>query len=108
MMKTLVVGAVVSFAQILLRSLAVAQSREEAIRLCKEADALYGKARSNDDLKQVLQKFEEALRIYSQVGNQKNTGRVHNSGGHIYADWGDYARAVEHREVPALRVLCGE
>ncbi len=74
---------------------ACAQTREDALRLHREAYAIRQKARSNEDLKKAVEKFEEALAIYLKVGDAKNAGRVYNSLGLVYKNWGQYDKAIE-------------
>ena len=61
---------------IVLPSVSCAQSKADAARLHKEALALQEKARSNEDLKMAVQKYEEALKIYQRVGEAAGCGAV--------------------------------
>ncbi len=56
------------------------------------------KARSNDDLKAAVAKYEEALKIYQRVGDAKNSGVVYSSLGTVYWGWGQYQKALEYYE----------
>ncbi len=75
-----------------------AQSRKEAMRQHKEAYALHQKARSNEDLKRAVLKYEEALKIYQKVGDAKNSGLVNNCLGLVHMDWHQYQKAVGYYE----------
>ncbi len=90
---TLVVVAMICFPAGLF-----AQSKEDAARLHKEADALVGKARSKEDGKPAVAKYEEALKIYDKVGDAKNSGVVYRSLGGAYRGWGQYQKAIDYYE----------
>ncbi|MBI5570197.1 MAG: tetratricopeptide repeat protein [Desulfomonile tiedjei] len=75
---------------------AQAQSKQDAKRLHNEAVALKEKAKSNEDLKQALQKYQEALGIYDKVGEREDAAYAYNDIGTIYAGWGEYRQAVEY------------
>lgn len=96
--RIILIPAIVVLVSLLISSPLLAQSQQNAIRLHKEAMALREKARSNEDLKEAVQKYEEALAIFRNIGDSKNTGFVYNDLGIIYADWGQYPKAVEHFE----------
>ncbi len=74
----------------------VAQSKEDAVRLHKEANALRDKARSKEDMKKAVLKYEEALKIYQKVGDAKNSGLVYGRLGTVYRGWSEYQKAEEY------------
>ncbi|MEW6531560.1 MAG: tetratricopeptide repeat protein [Thermodesulfobacteriota bacterium] len=92
------VVALLLVALVLFPHVVLAQTHQDAIRLQNEALELQQKAKSNEDLKKALQKYEAALTIHVKVGDWKNAEAVHNNVGRIYADWGQYPKAVEHYE----------
>ncbi len=98
MRRIFAVIAVLCMPIVFLPAVGSAQSRADAIRLHKEADALKQKARSYSDLKQAEQKYLQAIAIYQRVGERKNLGIACQSVGIIYSDWGQYAKAVEFYE----------
>ena len=75
---------------------AMAQSREEAIRLYNEADKLDANPQSNEDLVKAAQKYEQALKIFEKLGDKKRVGMCANNVGLIYAGWGQYDKAKEY------------
>ena len=74
MSKTITIISAMVFVFCLLSSPLMGQSSADAIRLHNEADALREKARSNEDLKKAVQKYEEALSIFRKVGDVKGEG----------------------------------
>jgi len=72
-----------------------AQSRDQAVRLHDEALKLQETARSREDQKRAVEKFEQALNIYIRVGDKRGTGVVLNSLGLLFYDWGEHQKAVE-------------
>ncbi len=75
---------------------ATAQSKNDAMRLHKQAYVLQEKAQSNEDLKKALQNLEEALTIYGRVGDPKRSAYVYNSAGIIYFRLAQYDKAREY------------
>jgi len=67
MSKTITIISAMVFVLCLFSSPLMGQSSADAIRLHKEADALREKARSNEDLKKAVQKYEEALGIFRKI-----------------------------------------
>ncbi len=96
--RIVIVPAIIAALCILVSSPLLAQSRQDAIRLHKEAYALQQKGRSNADLKQAEQKFLQAIAIYQRVGERKNLGLAYGNVGIIYQQWGQYSKAVEFDE----------
>ena len=98
MSKTITIISAMVFVLCLLSSPSMGQSSADAIRLYNEANALSDKARSNEDMKKAVQKYEEALRIFKKIGNVKGEGNTLTCLGLVYKDWGQYAKAVEYYE----------
>jgi len=97
--RFLVVSAVlVAMCALLSPSTVMAQSKDEGIRFFKEADALREKAQTNTDLRQAVQNYEQALRIFERVGSKREIGVTANNLGLVYADWGQYDKAVDYYE----------
>ena len=98
-MKTISsVVAVLFVGLVIFPHVVLAQTKEDAIRLDKEAYALQKKAQSNTDLKQAEQKYLQAIAIFERLGNRENAGLAYNNVGLIYASWGQYDKAVDHYE----------
>ncbi|MFH1117476.1 MAG: CHAT domain-containing tetratricopeptide repeat protein [Pseudomonadota bacterium] len=98
MKKIVAVVAVLFVTSLLLPAVGSAQSKEDAIRLHKEASALKEKAQSHADLKKAEERFLQAIAVYQRVGEQANLGRAYNSVGLIYEAWVQYGKAVEYFE----------
>jgi tetratricopeptide (TPR) repeat protein len=79
-------------------SAAAAQSRDDAVRIFNEAKKLQETAKSNEDLKNAVEKYEQALKIYEKVGDKKGVAAVSNNLGIVYNDWGQYQKAAEYYE----------
>jgi tetratricopeptide (TPR) repeat protein len=73
-----------------------AQSREDGDRLFDEALQLQEKARSNEDLKKAVEKYEEALNMFRKIGDTKAEGRTLGNLGNSYFSWGQYSTAVRY------------
>ena len=98
MSKTITIISAVVLVLCLFSSPSMGQSSADAIRLYNEANALSEKARSNEDLKKAVQKYEEALSIFRKVGNVKGEGQTLGNLGTVYRGWGQYPKAVEYYE----------
>ncbi len=98
MKKILTQVTLLALAFAIVPSMGWAQSKQEGIRLFKAAHALQRKARSNEDLKKAVRKYEEALKIFEKEGFKKGIGPTANNLGMLYANWGKYAKAVEFYE----------
>ena len=96
MSKTITIISAMVFVLCLLSSPLMGQSIEDAKRLHKEAYALQEKARSNEDLKKAVQKYEEALSIFRKIGNVAGEGQTLGNLGNVYYGWGQYPKAVEY------------
>jgi len=97
--RFLVVSAVfVAMCALLSPSTVMAQSKAEGIHLFKAADALREKAQTNADLRQAVQKYEQALKIFERVGSKQEIGVTANNLGIVFDDWGQYDKAVEYYE----------
>jgi len=73
-----------------------AQSKEEAIRLTKEGEALQEQARSKDDLERAAEKYKQALRIYERLRDDKGILLEASSLGRVYGELGEYDKALEY------------
>ena len=98
MSKTITIISAMVFVLCLFSSPLMGQSSEDAIRFYEEAKALQEKARSNEDLKKAVQKYEEALGIYRKIGNVKGEGATLMVLGIVYYGWSQYAKAAEYYE----------
>ena len=67
-------------------SVGLAQSKEEGLRLFKQASKIHDAARPHEDLQQAVNKFEQALTIFENVGFRKGIGAVANNVGIVYKD----------------------
>ncbi len=76
----------------------IAQSKNDGIRVFEEAMALHKKAQTSADLQQVVQKYQQALKIFERVGLKDGIGVASNNLGLIYAGWGQYDKAMEYYE----------
>ncbi len=59
---------------------------------------MQGRAQSHADLKKAQEKCQQTLRIYERVGYKEGIGLVANNLGLIYADWGQYDKAMKFYE----------
>ncbi len=98
MSKTITIISAMVFVLCLLSSPLMGQSSADAIRLYNEAYDLEEKARSNEDLKKAVQKYEEALSIFRKIGDVEGEGSSLLNLGSVYGCWGQYAKAVEYYE----------
>jgi tetratricopeptide (TPR) repeat protein len=80
------------------QSVGLAQSKEEGLRLFKQASKIHDAARTHEDLQQAVNKFEQALTIFENVGFRKGIGAVANNVGIVYKDRGQYDKAVTYFE----------
>ncbi len=74
------------------------QSKEQGIKLYNQALSIQEKARSTEDLRKSVEKYEAALTVFQRAGFQEGIGWVSNNLGDIYRGWGQYPRAVEYFE----------
>jgi tetratricopeptide (TPR) repeat protein len=95
MQKVIVILATLCCVLIVLSCSVWGQSRNDGVRLFNEAQRLWRSARSNEDLRTVVQRFEEALTIFRKVGEVRGAGDTLNNLGVIYEGWGQYSKAVE-------------
>jgi tetratricopeptide (TPR) repeat protein len=77
---------------------AIGQSREEGLKLYHEGQALYNEARSKEDLQRVVEKCEQALKIFENGKFYKGVGDAANILGVAHARLGQYSKAVEYWE----------
>lgn len=96
--RIVLVSAILTVLCVPISSQVTAQSREDAMRLHREAHELREKARSNDDLKKAADKYEEALSIYRKGGDSKDAALVCQDLGIIHSRWGQDRKAVEYYE----------
>jgi tetratricopeptide (TPR) repeat protein len=93
-----VLGLLLCVTLLLIPNSGFAQSEEDALRIHREAQALQEQAKSNEDLKRAAEKFEEAIRIYQRVGEQKDQRAAYCSVGPSYAGWGQNQKAGKYYE----------
>jgi len=75
-----------------------AQSRNEGIRLFKEGDDLYVHAKSTQDMKEAVSKFNQALGIFEKEPYEKGVAAAANNLSMIYRRWGQYKDALQYLE----------
>ncbi len=73
----------------------LSNDKEQATALFDEAKKLQEKAQSKEDLQKALNKYEEALKIFSVTGLDEQKGKVLNNIGKIYLTWSKYDTALE-------------
>lgn len=76
----------------------LAQSKDDGMKLFREARALQDKARSNEDLKNAVEKYEQALKIFEKVKFDQGISAAANNMGMLYNDWGQYQKALDYWE----------
>ncbi len=88
----------------LLPAAGLGQSKDDGIRLFKEALALDEKAQSHADMQRTMDKYQQALRIFERTGFKKGIGVVANNMAIIYDHLGKYDKAMElHEKALAIR-----
>ncbi|MFA6222226.1 MAG: CHAT domain-containing tetratricopeptide repeat protein [Desulfomonilaceae bacterium] len=98
-MKKTLLGTVAFFmACILTPMVGLAQSEQQGIAILKQAEDLKLKARSREDMQNVLAKYEEALKIFEGVESDKRKGFTLNKIGSVYKSWGQRQKALEYYE----------
>jgi tetratricopeptide (TPR) repeat protein len=95
MKSSLVVLGVLFVSFMFLPGMGWAQSKDEGIRLHNEACVLLEKARTKEDMEKVVQKSEQALRIFERVGSLQGAGLVLYNLGFVYRAWSQYPKAIE-------------
>ena len=89
---------VISFACALLPYVGSAQTKEDGIRLYKEANALLSKARTPKDLSKALTKYEAAIGVFQKGGDTKGLGVATRKAGIVLDRLGQHDKAVEYYE----------
>lgn len=74
----------VAICALLLLDAAMAQSKEEGIRLYNEALTLQRRAHTNTDLHQAVQKYQQVLKIFERVGFKQGIGATVNNLSSVY------------------------
>lgn len=85
---------VLCLALVLLPVQTQAQSKEQGIRLYKEALHLHKEAQSGEDLKKAVEKYENALGIFEKMSLKKGVGAAANRLAQIWFSLGQYDKAV--------------
>jgi tetratricopeptide (TPR) repeat protein len=98
MKRMLALGLLLCVALLLVPQSGFTQSKQDAMRLYKEADKLGENPKSRDDLMKAVQKFEQAMRIFEKLGHDKEFQVCATNAGIIYAGWGEYPKAIEYYE----------
>jgi tetratricopeptide (TPR) repeat protein len=75
-----------------------AQSTQDGLRLLGEAKVLKENASSTEDVKKAVEKLRQALKVFEKAGDNQAMGRTLYSLGVVFADWSQYATAMEHYE----------
>jgi CHAT domain-containing protein/tetratricopeptide (TPR) repeat protein len=88
---TVIIASVIFLAAGL--STVAAQSRDEGVRIFNEAKKLQDTARSNEDLKKAVEKYEAALKIFEKVKDEKNLSAILNNLGLLFSNWGEHLKA---------------
>jgi tetratricopeptide (TPR) repeat protein len=82
---------------------AAAQTKEDGLRLLKEADALSEKPQHRDDLTAALRKYEQAVEIFEKIGFRKGVSVTTCAVADLHKKLGDHERAIEWYE-KSLRI----
>jgi tetratricopeptide (TPR) repeat protein len=85
-----------SVALIVLPCLGLAETKEDADRLLKEAKSLQKGAVYEENLERAFQKYEEALWIFKQLGDLHAMASVYNMLGNAYRTRDDLQKAVDY------------
>ena len=97
MLKRIAIVAAIGFLGLVLGALPVmAQTKEAGLAVYEEARKLHDSARSEDDIKAAVQKYEEALKLFGQAGFDQGIGWVMRYLGNVYLDKKQYDKAFEY------------
>ncbi|MGO8877882.1 MAG: CHAT domain-containing tetratricopeptide repeat protein [Desulfomonilaceae bacterium] len=75
-----------------------AQTKEEGIAIFNEALKLDDQAKTDEDQKKAIEKYEQALTVFQRVGNKKGQAVTTNNLGNLYNSSESYEKAAEYHQ----------